>query len=207
MNKEFRIMDWVPRWGITPRHQNQTVASHSLFVAIYTADICRLIEADNYSRLYCIEYALIHDTFEVWTSDPPGPAKRSLYDKDKESAYHARFVEQMGALYGAMHNCKSFPCKTPLREYLVKDIVKLGDIIDSLFYLRIETLRGNLLMDPLFHREYERFELVLEGFHPTHSNLIREQVEKHLPSVLDKDSLVMIPAMNLDLEEFKKHGI
>lgn len=208
MRPEYRILDYVQRWGIAPRLQQQTVASHSFYVALYTAQLCRIIGADNMSRLYCVEYALVHDAREAWESDPPGPAKRSLYDPKKAEAYHARFAEVMGAFYGGMHNAGSFPVKTEHGfDYTVKDIVKIADIIDSMFYLRIEQLRGNSLVAEISFREDDRFLLAIDKLAEIHRNSIRNEVHMGLMSI--GTGLALIPAMNDDLamEEFKKNGI
>ena len=171
MNREYRMLSFVPRWGVAPRHHQASVAEHSYYVALYSGILCDILDIQGSERLTVIEYALVHDVFETWTSDIPGPAKRAIVDPDKLDAYHKEFGRGMGPYYhqamlgkvSIVFSDDEDPEQGHL-EYNTRDIVKVADLIDSVFYLKSEILFGNRFVGGLYSRDAMRLSTALEIF-------------------------------------------
>ena len=161
MNREYRMLSFVERWAIAPRLHRQTVAEHSFFVALYASEICLLLGMGPLAHSQVLHYALRHDAFEAWTSDIPGPAKRSLVGLGAQDDYHDKFARTMGEEYLGAIELGNATLVYPSGKCRVRDIIKIADIIDSLFFLEQEKLLGNTMTAGLWDREYERFKVVI----------------------------------------------
>ncbi len=164
MNRNYRMLSFVPRWGIAPRHHQQTVAEHSYYVVLYAAQLCDRMGIGDLGRLNVVEYALVHDVREAWESDIPGPSKRAIVDKERADRYHGAFAATMDPYYRGSY---VLGVEVVVDGYgvgrLIKDIVKVADLIDSVFYLKQETLMGNAFAQGLFMRDMERLRAAAQG--------------------------------------------
>lgn len=159
MKKEYRMLSWVERWAIAPRHHHQDVANHSFYVTLYASEICQMLKIGVSDRASVMDAALRHDASEAWSSDVPGPAKRSLFDEDKHIAYKAKFAESMNDLYlASMADMDSLVYSYLGDTYRVRDIVKVADLIDEVFFLAFERNLGNNLVKDLYQREMNRLD-------------------------------------------------
>lgn len=164
MNRNYRMLSFVPRWGIAPRHHQQTVAEHSYYVVLYAAQLCDRMGVGDLGRLNVVEYALVHDVREAWESDIPGPSKRAIVDKERADRYHGAFAATMDPYYRGSY---VLGVETVMDGYgvsrLIKDIVKVADLIDSVFYLQTELLMGNGFANGLLARDMERLWKAAKG--------------------------------------------
>ena len=132
--RELRQLSFVPRWVITRDIRTQSVAEHSFYVAVYAEQIAGWLgHTGPIGQL--LKYALWHDVDECVTGDIPGPAKRNMVPLSREKNHTWLFGEM----------CKRFPGGewkyTPTRQE--KDIVKLADLLDALFFKATEIQLGN----------------------------------------------------------------
>lgn len=132
-----RTLAVVPRWSIAPRLNPQSVAEHSFYVTLYTDKLCILLNVTPEQRLEAITYAMRHDMVEAQTGDTPGPVKRQIMDYKKLAKFEKRFHDSLGLDYQF----------AGLDASQTKAIVKAADLIDELFWVSMETLMGNRLME------------------------------------------------------------
>lgn len=165
MIKEYRMLSFVQRWGITPRLHPQSVAEHCYFVTLYCSVICDMFKIVPHDRLRVLEYALRHDLQEIYTGDIPGPAKRALrLNPDLSNSFMS---DRLGGDYREVH-------RTARTQHLYiaggdshvtpHDVVKVADLIDELFYLKIESLMGNRMVEKLPAESDRRLARALEPF-------------------------------------------
>lgn len=141
-NKEYRMLSFVPRWGIAPRLTQQSVAEHSFYVALYSSQICHLLGMGALETLTIVDWALRHDAEEAWTSDMPGPGKRDIIDDVKMQAYLEKFEVQVPDYAQARR------LGTEVNN--LNHVIKTADLIDQIFYLHFEQCMGNKLVDGVF---------------------------------------------------------
>lgn len=165
MRKEYRMLSFVERWGIAPRHHHQDVANHSYFVTLYSSVICHMLGVKLVDRVVVLDAALRHDAREAWESDIPGPAKRSLVDPAKVAAYEAKFADNMDEQYRMSMsdmNDKVYATRAMYDNgpdgFGVKDILKVADLLDEIFFLTFELNLGNNLVKDLYQREMIRLD-------------------------------------------------
>lgn len=201
MNRNYRMLSYVPRWGIAPRHHQQTVAEHSYYVTLYAAQLCDRMGVRDGGRLNVMEYALVHDVFEAWESDIPGPAKRALVDPDRAKTYHAAFAAQMDPYYRGSHVLGIETVQDGHGvERPIKDIVKVADLIDSVFYLQQELMMGNGFAQGLLGRDMERLRKAAVGV------LFPDLFEQFMSDVYDglanlNKAGAVLPIVDTDLPE------
>lgn len=184
LDREFRDLAYVPRWGIIRNIKQQNVAEHSFFVALYTEQLARIFEwQGDLGRL--LTYALQHDVEESFTSDIPGPIKKWFVDKEKEQlmvnrGINARFIDSYWNI-----KFEEIPA-----DY--KALVKMADSLDEMFYLASEIQMGNGAVHAVFQarqelaRDYlykvgeEVFGFSAERVAQIWTNIIAPAIHKHL---------------------------
>lgn len=129
--REYRDLSSVPRWGIVPVIRRQSVAEHSYYVTLYAHHICWALGLDERTTLQVLRHCLEHDREECFTSDIPGPVKRSITDPDKEE----NFVNRECA--------KRFELSDFKDKGLVLMVRKLADLMDEYAYWNEEDQLGN----------------------------------------------------------------
>lgn len=167
MKKEYRFLSFVDRWAIAPRHHRQSVAEHSFYTALYASEICSMLRVAAHERAIVIDVALRHDVIEVWESDIPGPAKRSIVDDKRHDEYKKLFAEGMGDLYRR----RAFDADSRCVNVWMTDeslgapvivtpsqIVKVADLVDEIFFLAMEMQLGNNLVRGLYQKELSRLD-------------------------------------------------
>lgn len=162
MLKQYRMLSFVERWGIAPRHHHQSVTDHSYFVTLYCSQLCRLLDLTGHDTLRVLNYALRHDAFEVFISDLPGPAKRSIVDPQKLSRYHGKFADGMDDAYREAMDEADEPIYVADRKSTtrvrIRDVVKVADLMDEVFFLAMEMNLGNNLVRGLYQKELSRLD-------------------------------------------------
>lgn len=133
--REYRELSFVPRWGIVRTINTQSVAEHSYYVALYTADICHVLGL-QYLMAEAVTYALWHDVAELFTGDIPGPVKRRIVDYTKLNEFNQEAIS------------KTFPYEESANPGLVvslesRTIVKLADCMEEVAFLATEINMGN----------------------------------------------------------------
>lgn len=130
-----RMLSSVTRWNVLPRLHSQTVAEHSFYVALYTDQLCTLIEWPQPRKYQAITWALKHDMSEVITGDIMGPVKRMITNKQNLAHYEKSVLE-------GLESDKLYYSETP-PDWQVRDVVKAANTIDEFFYLSQEVSTGN----------------------------------------------------------------
>lgn len=126
LDSQIRILSNVPRWTIIRTIQNQNVAEHSYYVALYVNYITRWLGYDPLRRLKLIQAALMHDMDEMLTGDIPAPAKKR----------HLHI--QQGALLEDLSGLTNIPL-----DMDEKNILKAADLFEACMFLSDETDLGN----------------------------------------------------------------
>lgn len=163
--KEYRMLAFVPRWSIAPRLTQQSDAEHCFFVTLYASQLCDFFHVPAEQAVWIVGWALRHDAYEVWTGDPPGPAKHHFIDEAKLAAYIDRFAEQVEDF--ALYREKTQPDAHDHPDYLAfRDlalrIIKTADLLDECFFLRYELSLGNTLVKDIFNLSMDRLRAKIE---------------------------------------------
>lgn len=143
--REIRDLSFVPRWTTVRAIHRQSVAEHSLFVAIYADQIATFINWSG-DRTALLRYALWHDVGETISGDIPGPVKRAMGIRDSLEAFNAS------------HLMRRFPmCEwiDPVDSEL-RAIVKVANCAEELFWLASEIQMGNQTMGRVFDDAHDR---------------------------------------------------
>lgn len=132
--REYRDLAHVPRWAILPTTRVQSVAEHSFYVALYTAEIISFALECGYQVFndfaIAVQYALVHDRDEAYMSDIPGPIKRNITDPLKMKEYAARMETKV---YDTAIDAESDH----------KRVIKVADLMDEVAFLHGEVRMGN----------------------------------------------------------------
>lgn len=135
----LRAASIVPRWSIVHTLKPDYVAGHSFFVALYSAQIARLIDWKG-GRGELLWEALTHDVFdELVVGDIVGPVKSNIIDPQKFSNFVSRKVDEMMPGLPRYEFEKRAGQETKL-------IVKAADQLDALFYALGEQALGNQII-------------------------------------------------------------
>ena len=133
--RDLRNMALVKRWGIVATHADQNLAEHSYFVAVYANDLCLVLGVTDDVRLDVLKVALGHDLDEILTCDIPGPHKRFVMINNSHWLYKSmeKIFPRRGDRWGVGID----------KAILVKAIVKVADILESVLFLAEEQRMGN----------------------------------------------------------------
>lgn len=178
----IRVLATVPRWAIVPTLRQQSVAEHSYYVSLYMAEMLSmdaLSHWDSDRKFAALRAALIHDAPEALMSDIPGPVKRRIRDED---AYHQFEQEQMDRLnYTDRHGYQWHT------DDDIDALIKVADLIDEYFYLRMERLMGNGILERIIPEVQQRLHNALAKCR-VFSQSEREEIMVHvLCAVQDLD--------------------
>lgn len=181
ISKAYRMMSFVPRWGITPRMHQSNIAEHSYFVSLYVAQLCRALRILPAHAWDAVNFALRHDAIEIWMSDIPGPAKRDLISPDTLALYQTDFGKAMGDEYTEAMKDQMVHGYLGIR-YRISDLVKVADVLDQVFYLYSELLMGNTFVDRIYTRALGRLTKKIDDLRACATN---EEQGYWLGKVLD----------------------
>jgi len=143
-NHEYRRLSHVERWDTFPRIKRQSVAEHSFYVALYVSQICDLLGVKETQKLRAIDYALRHDASEAVTGDILGPIKKCIVNQGRLEEIESIFADQV-------HDYSMYrKAGDDHGTYWTRDLIKVADKIDELFYTAEEQALGNRQV----HRAY-----------------------------------------------------
>lgn len=134
-----RMMQRVPRWGIVPTIQRQSVAEHSFFVAAMAHRIALVIQwrGSEWDYTTLNRWALLHDSLEAVTGDVPTPIKKHL--GELKSAEHHLNTE----ICREFQTLKEWMGSKDVRAAAIERIVSFADSIEAVCFLHTEHLLGN----------------------------------------------------------------
>lgn len=113
-----------------------TIANHSYYVAIYAHQIARLIQWDGHlARLLFM--ALVHDLDETVTGDIVSPVKRAILDVDRYRTYVGEKMQQR------MPDIWNQTMKGAVQEPDAALIIEAADRLDAFLFLLVERRMGN----------------------------------------------------------------
>lgn len=160
-DRELRTLSHVPRWGIIRRIQQQNVAEHSYYVAMYTYQIMEFFNYGTFEERYkAMVYVLHHDVSEILLSDIPHHTKKLINQIDLEKC--ERSIER-----------DIFNYNRPTFNHATINIIKVADLLDSLFYLHTEKNLGNNDISEVIRDIEHQINPYLEGL-PGESQKIDE---------------------------------
>ena len=190
-NKEYRLLSFVPRWGIAPRLTQQSVAEHCFYVALYSSQLCdRMSDLPPAYKNIIVGYALRHDAYEVWTSDMPGPGKRYILDERKMDEYIGMFAK----IVPDYRDYRRLATGVKIEE-LASRIIKTADLLDEVFYLTMEFHMGNTLVENVLVHSRKRLWAKLSESADDFS--LKKTVEFELQRLVEEGA--RIPAMDVPL--------
>ena len=137
-NKLQRLSN-LKRFNYRIRIHEESVAEHSFYVALYSLAICEQLCLSNDVTFMVISKALIHDIYEIHTSDIPYPVKKEfpeikqLLDSNEDSFLRNYFSE-------VFNRNDKFSTKD---KELVECVVKMADILSCWQFSEIEIDFGN----------------------------------------------------------------
>lgn len=129
--REYRDLAHVPRWSILPTIQNQSVAEHSFYVALYASHILLKLNLDGKYLMPALRHAIEHDRDECYMSDIPGPAKRGCIDPDKSYIYKTK------------ENLRRFESNDFSDDKIAVAVRKVADLMDEYAFWKEEGILGN----------------------------------------------------------------
>lgn len=196
-HKDYRMLSFVPRWSIAPRLHGQSDAEHCFFVALYASQLCDFLGVPAEQTVWIVGWAIRHDAPEIWTGDPPGPAKAHFIDEAKLAAYIDRFAAHLEdfKVYRDMISRISLedspnPLKwTDFRAETVR-IIKVADLVDECFYLRYELAMGNVLVKDLFQLSLDRLRAKVEEWGTETAEYLMRCVQIELSKIETEGALI-----------------
>jgi len=157
-NREYRELSFVPRWPIVRTIKIQSVAEHSFYVSLYACQIGELLQKEGEWKVdmgILLKYALYHDVEEVFMSDIPGPVKRAATNSETVNEF---VKKEMTKRFGdEWETCLNSPDDLASINY-IKNIVKVADILDEVFFLASEMQLGNGSVKNVYKNSVKRLE-------------------------------------------------
>lgn len=112
----------IGRWGMVNTTRPQSVAEHSLNVAVIAEELRERLNIEPEFKLHIRWYAVEHDMMEVLTGDIPSPTKMG------QGLKWAPFVESLDKEeYNNIHSVSP----------LVRHVVKCADYMEAIYYLHM----------------------------------------------------------------------
>jgi len=139
---ELRNLAIVPRWTVMRTVGRETVASHSMFVALYAEEIADVIGWKG-DRHLLMKAALLHDADESLTGDIPGPVKQFLMVRETMFRLESAIQQWLPSTYKFRTELQSHPQYPDIAL-----IVRAADKIDALLFLLTEIRQGNTHLRP-----------------------------------------------------------
>lgn len=141
--REYKDMEFVPRWSIVRKIRTQFLSSHSYLVAIYTNDLCIFFGVNPSTHLCALQYALWHDVDEIFSGDMAGPAKRRLVTDKK--GWKDGLHQLMASVFGPFYKTRSGETATahPADTTVAQLIVKTADWLEAAMEMAAEYQLGN----------------------------------------------------------------
>lgn len=156
ISRYYRLNNLV-RYSQMSRVDNESVATHSYYVALFSLMICEKLELDDYSKCKAMKMALVHDLPEMYTSDIPSIVKQSsdklveLLDQLEEEIVSMHFSEYKDE-FNTLDD----------KSNLLTIIVKLADILSVAQYSYHESRLGNATMSEVLQDANNRYSSKLK---------------------------------------------
>lgn len=153
--KKIYNLSSLIRYNHLMHARSENVAEHSFYVALYTMELCRILELSDHERMCAVERAIIHDVHEVVTSDIPHNVKQ-----------HFPVIRTELEKFEKMYNDEVFTKHN--REYsnldrkdLIDNIVCFADVLSVLQYAENEISFGNKSFEAVKDDAKERIEVYI----------------------------------------------
>jgi len=147
MRKMYRLNN-LTRYNPWPKHNNESVASHSYYVSLFTRMICYELGLSSESTLEAVTIALLHDTPEALTNDITHDAKEQIPGLDEL----LQIVEQKFV----RDHFPQFARHFSGTESVLHAIVKVADILSVVQFADSEVQLGNKAFESILIRSIER---------------------------------------------------
>lgn len=152
--RDYYNLKNLVRYNQRIRLKDESVAEHSYYVALYTEFICKELKLCNATRLVAIQYALLHDIPEIYTSDIPHPIKsrspelRTILQGIEYDILRDHFTEYLPLIQGIDQE-ESFE--------LIRVIVETADVLSVIQYTKQEITLGNQTMQEIYDSSLLRY--------------------------------------------------
>lgn len=160
INVNILKMSDLVRYNGRFRLKDESIAEHSFYVAYNVIEICKQYNLSDNIKSKALEYAVIHDIPEVYTSDLPYPIKRDNEDLSVilEKVELKYMEESMPTMYDAFLELQSN------KESIEHIVLKLADTISVVQYTAREITLGNRSeeMKDIHEDSIERVEKFIE---------------------------------------------
>lgn len=165
--KKIRALANVRRFNFEHCIRYQSVAEHSLFVAMIAREIAKLVPCmcNPFDERDVLEYSIFHDAEEAVTGDFPFLVKRYIRDQ-------VEMLEEKARVELGLDPVGQRPS--------VNHVVKLADIVELKLYLEEERKMGNTT---LFNIEEESWGLIQNHFLTVEYPGVKLWIENNLESV------------------------
>lgn len=141
--REARELSFINRYAIARVHHQQSVAEHSYYVILYSLIVAEFLGHDDPTMVAdMVRYAALHDNAEAATGDNPSPYKQILNRKYGGGPADIEF-HYMATRYPNQHEW--WDSVSPL----AKAVVRVADMLDSVFYCCTEEQMGNQTLGQL----------------------------------------------------------
>lgn len=140
-DSKLMAMNDIIRYITRPKIKQEGIAAHSFFVTTTVLKICDMLEVDTQTRLEALEFAVVHDIPELWTSDIPYDIKESFPDI-KESLQRAE-LSLLGKNAPEYLNTYIRLLKAKESNSISYLILNVADMISVLQYTNREIELGN----------------------------------------------------------------
>lgn len=150
---DVRRLDYVNRYSSIPVVHQESVASHSYWVTVYSLLIHReMFPGMGDMERAIVVHALTHDMGECVTGDLvrtfkySDPALKKAADAAEERLA-ARLPNRIQSLFKTVEEAKAGPDFA-----YIKDVTKAADFLSLTLYMNRELVRGNQEILPFFER-------------------------------------------------------
>ena len=187
---KIRALQNVRRFNFEKCNRYQSVAEHSMLVAVLAMDACREVGVSLEVSFETIRAALLHDATEAITGDIPYLVRRKMNpDSLKNIENEARKELGMHFLEDDIDDPNSFG--------FIVSLVRLCDALELVLYLREEKESGNTTIGGILLETYSRI---------IKSNLMNKPaIYSWVCNVLREDDMTHIQSIMREIPTFLKH--
>lgn len=147
---ELRTASIVPRWSIVRTVQDDFVAGHSFYVAIYARDVAHLLGWTG-PKFELVYVALTHDLDELITGDIVSPVKKHIIDEDRAASFvDSRMRQRVPGVMDELNRISEGLNEIWLDQ--IDAIIRVADRFDAAVFIATELRVGNKGLEGLFTR-------------------------------------------------------
>lgn len=158
--RELYRLKHMARYNTWPRIQNESVAEHSFYVALFTLMLCEEFGVNHQVKSYAFEIAIVHDVPEAIMNDITYDAKRKIPEineplkKFEKSYIKKNFPKQYDLMFEFTEDEEIL---------LARELVHLADAYSVAQYCDNEVMLGNKYFKPLYSLTKERVNKILKN--------------------------------------------